>query len=260
MQSPPLSPQSNNSHNSRRSSGDGDSDSYSNHSYSNGTTGQQHKLNDIALPSTYYNSEYGGDNNTKNKTADLFMDGIPEFEFTVDNLELHNKKIAEETDIQKLLNEKNKKLQLTLGSGSSASAARVFHHHQHQHFHHHHHAMHTAAYNNGYSTNSGYSNSKTNNYSQLSHLSQASVQSTDSQHISRIFHPGNRLQFSKFKNKTKENKNKPNLNPESQYSTAAALDPLDELDNMDVLNNYDKHKELGNGTDAFVYEVVDSRD
>jgi len=37
-------------------------------------------------------------------------------------------------------------------------------------------------------------------------------------------------------------------------------DPLDELDNMDVLNNYDKHKELGNGTDAFVYEVVDRRD
>ena len=29
---------------------------------------------------------------------------------------------------------------------------------------------------------------------------------------------------------------------------------------MDVLNNYDKHKELGNGTDAFVYEVVDRRD
>merc|ERR1712228_367604 len=37
-------------------------------------------------------------------------------------------------------------------------------------------------------------------------------------------------------------------------------DELEMLPNMDELHNYDKHKQLGTGTDAHVYEVVDRRD
>ena len=46
----------------------------------------------------------------------------------------------------------------------------------------------------------------------------------------------------------------------SVTSAAATIDELELLPNMDELHNYDKHKQLGTGTDAHVYEVVDRRD
>lgn len=233
--------------------------------------------------------DYAGGN-----VADLFMGGIPEFEFTADNLERHNQRereLAQQRAVQKQRKQATKYHHLT------ASNPKSFHHHQHQHQHlHHHHYVHPAAHsgvsgvavqplappkpdplahivggavlqNNLSGTSRGTMGPpKLSQYSGLSHLSGISTQTSKSEALSKVFHPGNRLQFSKFQHpETKKLKasgslNKPNLNPESQYSTAAALDPLDELDNMDVLNNYDKHKELGNGTDAFVYEVVDRRD
>jgi len=65
---------------------------------------------------------------------------------------------------------------------------------------------------------------------------------------SSIFHPNKFVGNSKF------------ASPQSTVSNAATVDPLDKLNGMDELNHYDKHKELGTGTDAFVYEVVDRRD
>eukprot|EP01084_Bolivina_argentea_P034036 62960_1 len=46
----------------------------------------------------------------------------------------------------------------------------------------------------------------------------------------------------------------------SVQSVAATVDEMELLPNMDELTNYDKHKPLGTGTDAHVYEVVDRRD
>jgi len=46
----------------------------------------------------------------------------------------------------------------------------------------------------------------------------------------------------------------------SVTSAAATIDELEMLPNMDELHNYDKQKQLGTGTDAHVYEVVDRRD
>ncbi|ETO32621.1 hypothetical protein RFI_04493, partial [Reticulomyxa filosa] len=46
----------------------------------------------------------------------------------------------------------------------------------------------------------------------------------------------------------------------NNLSTAATVDELDTLPDMQELHNYDKHKELGTGTDAHVYEVIDKRD
>lgn len=113
--------------------------------------------------------------------------------------------------------------------------------------------------------------------------------STDSSRISRVFHPRYRLQMSKFHAKHSANKqnfrnpfetinemtatsnsveNKTvkdddqyfHLHPQSRSSMVADYDPLDDLQNMSVLMNYDKHREIGTGTDAFVYEVIDRRD
>lgn len=46
----------------------------------------------------------------------------------------------------------------------------------------------------------------------------------------------------------------------SHMSVAATVDEMEKLPNMEELHNYDKHKQLGTGTDAHVYEVVDRRD
>merc|ERR1719295_803418 len=185
--------------------------------------------------------DYAGGN-----VADLFMGGIPEFEFTADNLERHNQKLAQQRIVQKQ-RKQQKYHQLTASSNINPKS---FHHHQHQHQHlHHHHYVHPAPgpvpgpkadplahivggamlpnnVSNGSAGLRGGTGSslKLSQFSGLSHLSGISTQS---EALSKVFHPGNRLQFSKFQRpETKGTAlNKPNLNPESQYSTAAALDP-----------------------------------
>eukprot|EP00485_Elphidium_margaritaceum_P005522 CAMPEP_0202708236 /NCGR_PEP_ID=MMETSP1385-20130828/20479_1 /ASSEMBLY_ACC=CAM_ASM_000861 /TAXON_ID=933848 /ORGANISM="Elphidium margaritaceum" /LENGTH=1432 /DNA_ID=CAMNT_0049367165 /DNA_START=71 /DNA_END=4369 /DNA_ORIENTATION=+ len=356
MHSPPLSPANSAPMSPQRSQVSRRSRSYeSRHSYSNATTGHQHKLNDIALPSTYYQSEYDGNvnkspvsnmnhpngapppphatataaaaanhnhhvsnghvpaaqnphmaanamanvNGAKTKLApgaaaaagvgvgNVDLLSMPQFEFTEENLEIYNQKLQAQHALEKKLKNKGGVGRFALPSSNSS----INHHHLHQHLHthHHHHVALALAKNasmasiasgdaaleniiaspptvptfpfNNPSSGGGGGNTLSQKFQALSYLSGAS---TESQAMTKMFHPANRLQFSKFQHpETKARAaagNHPNLNPNSVYSTAAALDPLDELDNMDVLNNYDKHKELGNGTDAYVYEVVDRRD
>eukprot|EP01083_Nonionella_stella_P195044 718832_1 len=47
---------------------------------------------------------------------------------------------------------------------------------------------------------------------------------------------------------------------DSEQSVAATIDEFEFFSNMNELHHYDKHKQLGTGTDAHVYEVVDRRD
>ena len=61
--------------------------------------------------------------------------------------------------------------------------------------------------------------------------------------LSYVFHPKNLT--SKFKS------------PGSTVSNQCDIDPLDTLNNnMDELNQYNKESQLGNGTDAYVYEII----
>eukprot|EP01084_Bolivina_argentea_P170068 294712_1 len=69
--------------------------------------------------------------------------------------------------------------------------------------------------------------------------------------IAHFFHPQN-YSFSSIERHKKRNV--------STGSIAATMCSLELLPNMDELNNYHKHKQLGTGTDAHVYEVIDCRD
>eukprot|EP01083_Nonionella_stella_P025741 70894_1 len=218
--SPPLSP--NTRHNATESCLSDSDDTSSLYSHSNGTTGQQHKLADIALPSSYYHSEYGDVHNlSKPQTGgasllnDDLVDGInniPEYPFTEGNLELHNQELSKANKHTNYNNKHSNNIYIT----------------------------------NIYNCNSPPPPQHAKLLSNLSGIS------TESQAMSILFHPTNRMQ-SMFQNKK-------NLSINPEFSTTATLDPLDELDDIDVLTHYHKHRELGNGTDAFVFEAVDRRD
>ena len=50
------------------------------------------------------------------------------------------------------------------------------------------------------------------------------------------------------------------ITPYTPLSIAASVDSLENIPNSNSeLGNYDQHKKLGNGTDAYVYEMIDRR-
>merc|ERR1719295_1600634 len=120
--------------------------------------------------------DYAGGN-----VADLFMGGIPEFEFTADNLERHNQKLAQQRIVQKQWKQQ-KYHQLTASSNINPKS---YHHHQHQHQHlHHHHYV--------VGGDHGHRDplSKIVGPEALSGLSQVSGVSTQSEAMSKLFPPG----------------------------------------------------------------------